>query len=112
IEGDGDLAGARVVDDVGAIGPIVELRLPAVSDIEPRRPAEDVVAFAAVEFLDLIWTCAAGKSIRAATAEQRRESMLGAQAVVAAGPEQGRHAGRQMHAVGERLRRIETRVVH
>jgi hypothetical protein len=47
VERDRHLAGTRIVDDVGAVGCIFELWLTAVHDVESRRPAEDVVAFAA-----------------------------------------------------------------
>ena len=48
-----DLAGARIVDDVGAVGHVSKLWLATVHDVESRRPAEDVVALAAVELLCL-----------------------------------------------------------
>ena len=108
---DGHLAGAGVIDDVGAVGGIVELRLSAVHDVESRATTKEVVALAAVELLDLPRRRAAFELVAAAAAQHGGEPVLGAHAIVGAGAEQRCHSRRQMQPVRQPLRRIMPGVV-
>jgi hypothetical protein len=111
VERDGDRAGAGVIDDVGAVGRIIELGLPAVDDVEPGGPVKEVVVLSAVGLLDALRIEAAHELVAATPAEQRREGAPGPHGIVAAGAEQRRGSGRQVHAIGKPLRRIEPGVM-